>query len=265
MMVSPAGGVDIEEVAAKTPEKIFKAAIDPRFGLLPHQAMQLAFELYDDVGQVRQAAKIMQQLFRAFQNAGASLAEINPLITTPSGEVVALDAKIGVDDNELERRPNIAELRDTSAEDPSEVEARDMGLSYIPLDGNVGCCVNGAGLAMATMDLVKYYGGEPANFLDIGGSSSPEKVVTALKIITGDPAVKSILFNIFGGITRCDDVANGIVTATKGTKLDRPIVIRLTGTNEDLAVDILTKAGFEALTDMDEAVQQAVKLAQEAA
>ncbi len=265
MMVSPAGGVDIEEVAAKTPEKIFKVAIDPRFGLLPHQAMQLAFELYDDVGQVRQAAKIMQQLFRAFQNAGASLAEINPLITTPSGEVVALDAKIGVDDNELERRPNIADLRDTSAEDPSEVEARDMGLSYIPLDGDVGCCVNGAGLAMATMDLVKYYGGEPANFLDIGGSSSPEKVVTALKIITSDPAVKSILFNIFGGITRCDDVANGIVTATKGTKLDRPIVIRLTGTNEDLAVDILTKAGFEALTDMDEAVQQAVKLAQEAA
>ncbi len=190
MMVSPAGGVDIEEVAAKTPEKIFKAAIDPRFGLLPHQAMQLAFELYDDVGQVRQAAKIMQQLFRAFQSAGASLAEINPLITTPSGEVVALDAKIGVDDNELERRPDIAELRDTSAEDPSEVEARDMGLSYIPLDGNVGCCVNGAGLAMATMDLVKYYGGEPANFLDIGGSSSPEKVVTALKIITSDPAVK---------------------------------------------------------------------------
>ncbi len=265
MMVSPAGGVDIEEVAAKTPEKIFKAAIDPRYGLLPHQAMQLAFELYDDVGQVRQAAKIMQQLYQAFRNAGGSLAEINPLITTPGGDVVALDAKVVVDDNELERRRNIAELRDVTAEDPFEVEAREMGLSYIPLDGNVGCCVNGAGLAMATMDLVKYYGGEPANFLDIGGSSSPEKVVTALKIITSDPNVKSILFNIFGGITRCDDVANGIVTATKGTKPDRPIVIRLTGTNEELAVDILTKAGFEALTDMDEAVQQAVKLAREAA
>ncbi len=265
MMVSPAGGVDIEEVAAKTPEKIFKAAIDPRYGLLPHQAMQLAFELYDDVGQVRQAAKIMQQLYQAFRNAGGSLAEINPLITTPGGDVVALDAKVVVDDNELERRRNIAELRDVTAEDPFEVEAREMGLSYIPLEGNVGCCVNGAGLAMATMDLVKYYGGEPANFLDIGGSSSPEKVVTALKIITSDPNVKSILFNIFGGITRCDDVANGIVTATKGTKPDRPIVIRLTGTNEELAVDILTKAGFEALTDMDEAVQQAVKLAREAA
>ncbi len=265
MMVSPAGGVDIEEVAAKTPEKIFKAPVDPRYGLLPHQAMELAFKLYDDVGQVRQAAKIMQQLFRAFADAGGSLAEINPLITTPDGAVVALDAKLVVDDNELERRPTIAGLRDLTAEDPYEVEARDAGLSYIKLDGDVGCCVNGAGLAMATMDLVKYYGGEPANFLDIGGSSSPEKVVTALRIISSDRSVKSILFNIFGGITRCDDVANGIVEGTKQVRLDRPMVIRLTGTNEDLAVDILKEAGFEALTDMDEAVQQAVKLAREAA
>jgi len=265
VMVSPAGGVDIEEVAAKTPEKIFKQPVDPKYGLLPHQAMSLAFNLYDDVKQVRQAATIMQQLYQAFLNAGASLAEINPLITTPSGEVVALDAKIGVDDNELERRPNIAALRDVSSEAPAEVAARDAGLTYIKLDGQVGCCVNGAGLAMATMDLVKYYGGEPANFLDIGGSSSPEKVITALEIITSDPNVKAILFNIFGGITRCDDVANGIVAATKQTKLAVPIVIRLTGTNEDAAVKILQQAGFEALTDMDEAVQQAVKLAQEAA
>ncbi len=252
-------------MAAKTPEKIFKAPVDPRYGLLPHQAMELAFKLYDDVGQVRQAAKIMQQLFRAFADAGGSLAEINPLITTPDGAVVALDAKLVVDDNELERRPTIAGLRDLTAEDPYEVEARDAGLSYIKLDGDVGCCVNGAGLAMATMDLVKYYGGEPANFLDIGGSSSPEKVVTALRIISSDRSVKSILFNIFGGITRCDDVANGIVEGTKQVRLDRPMVIRLTGTNEDLAVDILKEAGFEALTDMDEAVQQAVKLAREAA
>ena len=265
MMVSPAGGVDIEEVAAKTPEKIFKAAVDPRYGLLPHQAMDLAFKLYDDVKQVRQAARIMQQLFQAFWDAGGSLAEINPLITTPDGQVVALDAKLSVDDNELDRRPNIAELRDVSAEDPHEVEAREADLTYIKLDGDVGCCVNGAGLAMATMDLVKYYGGDPANFLDIGGSSSPEKVVTALQIITSDSKVKSILFNIFGGITRCDDVANGIVAGTKKVKLDRPMVIRLTGTNEEIAVDILKKAGFEALTDMDEAVQQAVKLAREAA
>ncbi|NIM50268.1 MAG: ADP-forming succinate--CoA ligase subunit beta [Gemmatimonadales bacterium] len=265
MMVSPAGGVDIEEVAAKTPERIFQASIDPRYGLLPHQATSLAFQLYREPQQVRQAATIMRQLYQAFLDAGASLAEINPLITTPDGSVVALDAKIVIDDNELERREDIARLRDPAAEDPAEVEAREVGLSYIKLDGNVGCCVNGAGLAMATMDLVKYYGGEPANFLDIGGSSNPHKVITALNIITRDPSVKSILFNIFGGITRCDDVANGIVTATANTKLERPIVIRLTGTNESIAVDILKKAGFEALTDMDEAVQQAVKQAREAA
>ncbi len=265
IMVSPAGGVDIEEVAAKTPDKIFRVAVDPRFGLLPHQAMALAFELYDDLAQVRQAATIMQQLYRAFLDAGGSLAEINPLITTPDGKVVALDAKIVVDDNELARRSAIAALRDVTSEDPAEVEARNAGLSYVNLDGNVGCCVNGAGLAMATMDLVKHYGGEPANFLDIGGSSSPEKVVAALRIITRDLNVKSILFNICGGITRCDDVANGIVQATGQMKLKVPIVIRLTGTNEDIAIGILRKAGFEALTDMDEAVQQGVKLAREAA
>jgi len=265
MMVSPAGGVDIEEVAATTPEKIFKTAVDPRYGLLSHQAMSLAFKLYDDVQLVRQAAKIMQLLYETFVEVGGSLAEINPLITTPAGQVIALDAKVVVDDNELEQKLAIAALRDVSAENPAEVRARESGLSYIKLDGKVGCCVNGAGLAMATMDLVKYYGGDPANFLDIGGSSSPEKVITALEIITSDPNVKSILFNIFGGITRCDDVANGIVAATAKTKLTRPIVIRLTGTNEDVAVEILKKAGFEALTDMDEAVQQAVKLAREAA
>ncbi len=265
MMVSPAGGVDIEEVAAKTPEKIFKKRIDARYGLLPHQAMGLAFELFDDVKLVRQGATIMQQLYQAFRSAGASLIEINPLITTPEGQVVALDAKLVVDDNELERRPAMAALRDLTAEDPHEVQAREAGLSYIKLDGQVGCCVNGAGLAMATMDLVKYYGGDPANFLDIGGSSNPQKVVTALEIITSDPNVRSILFNIFGGITRCDDVANGIVEATKQSPIDRPMVIRLTGTNEEAAVRILTQAGFEALTDMDEAVHQAVKLAKEAA
>jgi len=264
-MVSPAGGVDIEEVAARTPEKILKLGVDPRYGLLPHQAMQLAFFLYRDVAQARPAAAILQQLYRAFVEAGASLAEINPLVTTPDGTVVALDAKIGVDDNELERRPGIAALRDVSAENPAEVKARNAGLSFIKLDGAVGCCVNGAGLAMATMDLVKYYGGEPANFLDIGGSSNPDKVVTALEIITSDPSVKAILFNIFGGITRCDDVANGIVTATGRTTLTVPIVIRLTGTNEERAVQILQQAGFSALTDMDEAVERAVALAGRAA
>jgi succinyl-CoA synthetase beta subunit len=261
MMVSPAGGIDIEEVAAKTPEKIFKTPVDARYGLLTHQAMALAFRLYDDVALVRQAAPILQKLYRAFVDAGASLAEINPLVVTPQREVVALDAKIVVDDNELERKPAIAALRDVASENPFEVQAREANLTYIKLDGDVGCIVNGAGLAMATMDLVKYYGGEPANFLDIGGSSNPDKVVAALKIVTADPNVKAILFNIFGGITRCDDVANGIVAATRQFTVPVPIVIRLTGTNEDAAVKILESVGMKAMTDMDQAVQKAVEAA----
>ena len=261
-MVSAEGGVDIEEVATTNPEAIHKLAVDPRYGLLPHQAYGLATRLYDDLKQQRAAAAILQQLYTAFFAAGCSLAEINPLITTPAGEVKAIDAKMNIDDNELFRRPALEALRDESSEAPSEVQAREAGLTFIKLDGAVGCCVNGAGLAMATMDLVKYYGGEPANFLDIGGSSNPEKVVNALKIITADPAVKVILFNIFGGITRCDDVANGIVTATQQLEIGVPIVIRLTGTNEELAVQILERAGFSAMTDMDEAVQKAVHLAQ---
>ncbi|MBV6520939.1 MAG: Succinate--CoA ligase [GDP-forming] subunit beta [Gemmatimonadaceae bacterium] len=260
-MVSAAGGIDIEEVAATTPEKILKLPIDPRYGLLPFQAMRLGFFLYDDLAKARAAARIMGQLYRAFVDSGCSLAEINPLVVTPAGEVVAIDAKMAIDDNELDRRSSIAVLRDESAEAPSEVQARNAGLTFIKLDGNVGCCVNGAGLAMATMDLVKYYGGEPANFLDIGGSSNPEKVVNALRIITADTNVKAILFNIFGGITRTDDVANGIVTATKTNPLQVPIVIRLTGTNEELAMKILTENGFSASSDMDEAVQRAVALA----
>lgn len=260
-MVSPAGGIDIEEVAAKTPEKILKLPIDTRFGLQPYQAMRLGFFLFDDLAKVRQAAKIMQQLYAAFMKNGCSLAEINPLVVTPNGDVLALDAKMVIDDNELDRHANIAALRDESAEAPSEVEARNANLTFIKLDGNVGCVVNGAGLAMATMDLVKYYGGEPANFLDIGGSSNPEKVVNALKIITADPNVKAILFNIFGGITRTDDVANGIVTATKQNPLKVPIVIRLTGTNEEIAMKILQENGFSASSDMDEAVKKAVELA----
>ena len=260
LMVSPAGGIDIEEVAAKTPEKIHRRAVDPRYGLLSHQAMMLGFALYKDVKQARAAADIMQKLYAAVYGVGASLAEINPLVTTPDGAVQALDAKIAIDDNELERRPDIAALRDVSSEAPEEVAAREAGLTFIKLEGTVGCCVNGAGLAMATMDLVKYYGGDPANFLDIGGSSNPQKVVSALRIITSDPRVKVILFNIFGGITRGDDVANGIVQATREFTLKVPIIIRLTGTNEQLGVEILRKAGFSALTDMDEAVKQAVAL-----
>jgi len=260
-MASPAGGIDIEEVAAKTPDKIRRHPVDPRYGLQMYEAMQLAFFLYSDLKQVRAAAKILLQLYKAFAENGGSLAEINPLVTTPAGEIVALDAKMVIDDNELDRRPDIAALRDESAEDPSEVEARKASLTFIKLEGNVGCIVNGAGLAMATMDLVKYYGGEPANFLDIGGSSNPEKVVAALRIITSDKNVKAILFNIFGGITRTDDVANGIVTAIKQNPLKVPLVIRLTGTNEEIAVKILNENGLSAMTDMDEAVKKAVALA----
>jgi succinyl-CoA synthetase beta subunit len=258
LIVSPAGGIDIEEVAAQTPEQIHRLAVDPRYGLLPHQALGLGLKLFRPVTQARAAADIMQRLYAAVYAVGASLAEINPLVTTPRGDVAALDAKIVIDDNELDRHPEIAALRDTSAEAPAEVAARQAGLTFIKLDGAVGCCVNGAGLAMATMDLVKYYGGQPANFLDIGGSSNPQKVVDALRIIAADTSVRAILFNIFGGITRCDDVANGIVQATQRFALKVPLVIRLTGTNEELAVKILTQAGFSALTDMDEAVKQAV-------
>jgi succinyl-CoA synthetase beta subunit len=260
-IVSPAGGIDIETVARETPEKVRKLTVDPRYGLLPHQAFWLANFLYDDPDFIKQTTKIVAQLYDAFRDSGASMAEINPLITTPSGEVKAIDAKMSIDDNELFRRPEVAKMRDTSSEPRAEIRARAAGLSFVKLDGDVGCCVNGAGLAMATMDLVKYYGGDPANFLDIGGSSNPDKVVAALEIITADANVKVILFNIFGGITRCDDVANGIVTATKRTRIEPPIVIRLTGTNEKEALEILKRAGFSAYTSMDAVVEEAVRLA----
>jgi succinyl-CoA synthetase beta subunit len=260
-MVSREGGIDIEEVAAKNPEAIHRLAVDPRYGLLPFEAYQLATHLYDDFKPQRAAAKILLQLYQAFVDIGASLAEINPLVTTPQGEVKALDAKINIDDNELFRRPKLEALRDTTAEPEAETRAREAGLTFIKLDGNIGAVVNGAGLAMATMDLIKFYGGEPANFLDIGGSSNPEKVVNALVIITSDKNVKVILFNIFGGITRCDDVANGIVEATRRINIKVPLVIRLTGTNDKLAVQILEKAGFSATTSMDDVVKRAVELA----
>ncbi len=261
-MVSAEGGIDIEEVAHTNPDAIRKLTVDPRYGLLPHQAYWLANALYSDSSLAKQAAKIIGQLYTAFEKAGASMVEINPLIATPDGEVKAIDAKMSIDDSELFRKPDIEAFRDDEAEPWEEARARDAGLSFVKLDGDVGCCVNGAGLAMATMDLVKYYGGEPANFLDIGGSSNPEKVVAALEIITADPKVKVILFNIFGGITRCDDVANGIVEATRRLDIKPPIVIRLTGTNEEEALKILKEAGFSAFTSMDEVVETAVATAQ---
>ncbi len=261
IMVSPAGGIDIEEVAAKTPEKIFKLQVDPVIGLKTYQARNLAYKLYRDPSQVRQATDIIMKLYDVFWKVDASLAEINPLITNPSGKVIALDAKINIDDNGLSRHPEIAALRDLDAETLAEVEAREADLSYVKLDGNIGCIVNGAGLAMATMDLVKRYGGEPSNFLDIGGSSSPQKVVTAMKIILSDPNVQAILINIFGGITRCDDVATGIVTAFREFKPTVPVVVRLTGTNEVKAVEILKSVNLPFADTLDNVVKKAIELA----
>ena len=261
IMVSPAGGVDIEEVAAKTPEKIFKLYVDPVLGLKSYQARNLAYKLYRDISQVRQATDIILKLYDVFWKVDASLAEINPLITNHSGEVIALDAKINIDDNGLFRQREVAAMRDPDAEEPSEVQAREADLSYIKLDGNIGCIVNGAGLAMATMDLVKRYGGEPANFLDIGGSSSPQKVVTAMNIILSDSNVEAILINIFGGITRCDDVANGIVTAFRELKPSIPVVVRLTGTNEREAADILKSINLPYADTLDNVVKKAIELA----
>lgn len=261
LMASAEGGVDIEEVAAANPEAIRKVRVDPRYGLLPHQAYGLAAKLYREPDLVRQGARAISRLYDAFVSNGASMAEINPLISTPDGQVKAIDAKVSIDDNELFRRPEIEALRDATAEDAAAARARDVGLSFVKLEGNVGCCVNGAGLAMATMDLVKHYGGEPANFLDIGGSSNPAKVVAALEIITADPGVRTILFNIFGGITRCDDVARGIVEAARSSEIGVPLVIRLTGTNEAQAREILAGEGFETAASMDEVVEKAVRLA----
>ncbi len=261
LMVSAEGGVDIEEVAATNPDAIHKLRVDPRYGLMPHQAWGLAARLYGDPALARQAARILTQLYGAFTDNGASMAEINPLISTGGGEVKAIDAKVSIDDNELFRRPAIAAMRDPASETEADARARAAGLSFVKLEGNVGCCVNGAGLAMATMDLVKYYGGEPANFLDIGGSSNPDKVVAALEIITSDPGVKVILFNIFGGITRCDDVARGIAEAVGRLGFAIPLVIRLTGTNEELAREILADAGLAAAASMDEVVREAVRRA----
>jgi len=261
IMVSPAGGVDIEQVAKETPEKIFKLYVDPVLGLKAYQARNLAYKLYRDINQVRQTADIIMKLYNVFWKVDASLVEINPLITTPGGNVIALDAKINIDDNGLFRQLDIAAMRDLDAEDPAEVEAREGDLSFVKLDGSIGCIVNGAGLAMATMDLVKRYGGEPANFLDIGGSSSPKKVVTAMRIILSDPKVRAILINIFGGITRCDDVANGIVEAFKEFKPRVPVVVRLTGTNEKEAMKILKSVNLPAGETLDDVVKKAIELA----
>jgi len=265
VMASADGGVEIEEVAAKTPERIHKTPVHPTIGCQPFQARQLAMEIGLDGEMMRPAGSLIAGLYRCFAENDCSLAEVNPLVVTRDGRLLAADAKLNFDDNALYRHKELVDLRDVDEEDPLEVRAQESGVgNYVKLTGNIGCVVNGAGLAMATMDAIKLAGGEPANFLDIGGSSDPQKVVSALRIITADPSVRAILFNIFGGITRGDDVANGIVEATAQLPLKVPLVIRLTGTNEELAIAILTKAGFSALTDMDEAVKQAVTKARAA-
>jgi succinyl-CoA synthetase beta subunit len=260
IMVSSAGGVDIEEVARETPDKIHKHVVDPSRGLLPYEARNLAFKIVSDGKLAGKTAGVLTKLYNAFVGVDASLAEINPFIRTPDDEMIALDAKINIDDNALPRRPRIAELRDSGAENLYEAKAREKGLSYVKLDGTIGCIVNGAGLAMATMDMVKHYGAEPANFLDIGGSSNPEKVTTAMEIVLSDKNVKAILFNIFGGITRCDDVANGITQALGNMDVKVPVVVRLTGTNEDVAREILKKVDLVSVNTMDEGVKEAIRL-----
>jgi succinyl-CoA synthetase beta subunit len=261
IMISAAGGIDIEEVAAKTPEKIHKLTVNPRIGLRPFEARNLAYKVFRDIKLVRQVTDIILKLYDVFWKVDASLVEINPLITTPINQVIAIDAKLNIDDNGLFRLKEIEAMRDMDAEIPAEVEAREAGLSFIKLDGNIGCIVNGAGLAMATMDLVKHYGGDPANFLDIGGSSNPDKVLTAMKIILSDTNVKAILINIFGGITRCDDVATGIVAAFNELNPDIPIVTRLTGTNEGAAKKIMKAINLPTAPTLDAVVQKAIKLA----
>lgn len=265
MMASEEGGMEIEEVAAKTPEKIFRETIDPAVGLLPFQARNLAFAIHIPANLINKAVKFMTGLYKAFVDKDCSIAEINPLVVTAEGEVVALDAKLNFDDNALYRHADILELRDLTEEDAKEVEASKFGLNYVALDGNIGCMVNGAGLAMATMDTIKYYGGEPANFLDVGGGATEEKVTEAFKIILSDAKVKGILVNIFGGIMKCDVIANGVVAAAKQVSLAHPLVVRLEGTNVDLGKQILNESGLniKAADSLADAAQKIVALVKE--
>jgi succinyl-CoA synthetase beta subunit len=260
VMACKEGGVEIEEVARQKPEAIYKVYADSLIGLLNHKAREIGLFLYEEPKKAFECASITEKLYKLFIELDSSLAEINPLVVDKSGRLIALDAKINFDDNGLYRHPDIEAMRDRESEDENELRAREHDLSYVRLTGNIGCVVNGAGLAMATMDLVKHYGGEPANFLDIGGSSSPEKVINALEILLSDKNVRVIFFNIFGGITRCDDVAQGILKAKKALDIKQPIVARLTGTNEDKAMEILKEAGLIFAKTMDEGAQKAIEL-----
>jgi succinyl-CoA synthetase beta subunit len=259
LMASEEGGTEIEEVAEKTPEKIFKEEIDPVVGLMPYQARRIAFNINIPKELVNQAVKFMMGLYNAYIEKDCSIAEINPLVVTGDGKVMALDAKLNFDSNALYRQKEVLAYRDLEEEDPKEIEASKYDLSYISLDGNIGCMVNGAGLAMATMDIVKHYGGDPANFLDVGGGATAEKVTEAFKIILSDPNVKGIFVNIFGGIMKCDVIAEGVVEAAKQVQLSVPLVVRLEGTNVDLGKKILADSGL-AITPAESMADGAQKI-----
>jgi succinyl-CoA synthetase beta subunit len=261
MMGSSEGGIDIEEVAATTPEKIIKVAIDPFLGLKDYQARELAIGMGVSRDLTNDFIKIARALYAAFTQSDASLAEINPLVITKNGKLLGVDGKMSIDDNALFRHLDLDEMRDVDEEDPYEAEARRFGLSYVKLDGEIGCMVNGAGLAMATMDIIKHYGGSPANFLDVGGGAQADKVAAALRIILSDQNVKAVLFNIFGGITRCDEVARGILTALQEVPTSVPMVARLVGTNEAEGRAILANAHMGTAATLDEAAQKAVQAA----
>ncbi|MEV3007810.1 ADP-forming succinate--CoA ligase subunit beta [Paenibacillus larvae] len=264
MMASEEGGTEIEEVAAKTPEKIFKEVVDPAIGLQPFQARKLAYAVHIPDELVNKAVKFMMALYDAFVDKDCSIAEINPLVVTGDGNVMALDAKLNFDSNALYQHKDILELRDLDEEDEKEIQASKFDLSYIALDGNIGCMVNGAGLAMSTMDIIKHYGGDPANFLDVGGGATKEKVTEAFKIILSDEKVKGVFINIFGGIMRCDVIAKGVVAAVKELGLDRPLVVRLEGTNVELGQQILNESGLNivAADSMADGAQKIVSLVQ---
>ncbi len=263
IMASRAGGMNIEEVAAETPEKIITTLIDPAAGVQPYQARRLGFALGFDAAQVKQFQKILFGLVRLFHSEDASLVEINPLVVTPAGDLIALDAKINLDSNALFRHADLLKMRDPTQEDPREAEAAAHDLNYITLDGNIGCMVNGAGLAMATMDLVQLHGGSPANFLDVGGGTTAERVAEAFKIILSDDKVKAVLVNIFGGIVRCDLIAQGIIAAVREVGIDVPVVIRLEGTNAEQGLKLLDESGLalETASDLTEAAEKVVAAA----
>jgi succinyl-CoA synthetase beta subunit len=263
MMASAAGGMDIEEVAEKTPEKIVKVYIEPGVGIVPFEARQLGFAIGLDGPQVNKFVALAAALYKAFVATDASLVEINPLVVTAAGDLLALDAKMNFDDNALYRHADIRELRDTGEEDPLEIEASKFSLNYIHLEGNIGCMVNGAGLAMATMDIIKLAGGEPANFLDVGGGANAEQIRNAFKILMSDKNVRAVLINIFGGILRCDVLAQGVIAAVKDLGVPVPIVIRMEGTNVDEGKRLLKESGmnFTTADSMDEAAQKVVQLA----